>query len=61
MDGPRGCYAKRNKSDRERRLSGEFSYTWNPKTKTNKTDSQRTKWWFQWKGVVRATEMGEGD
>ena len=39
MDGPRGYYTKWNKSDRERQLSYDFSYTWNPKAKTNKTDS----------------------
>ena len=31
MDGPRGYYAPRNKSDRERQIPYDFSYMWNLK------------------------------
>ena len=35
MDGPRGYYAKWNKSDRERQILYDFTYMWNLKNKTN--------------------------
>ena len=35
MDGPRGYYAKWDKSDRERQRLYDFTYTWNLKSKTN--------------------------
>ena len=36
MDGPRGYYAKWNRSDQERQISYVFIYVWNLKNKTNK-------------------------
>ena len=36
MDGPRGYYAKWNKSDRETQIPYDFAYTWDlKKTTTN--------------------------
>ena len=35
-DGPRGCYAKWNKSDRERQIQYHFSYMWNLKKQMKK-------------------------
>ena len=35
MNGPRGYYVKRNKSDRERQIPYDFTYTGNLKYKTN--------------------------
>ena len=35
IDGPRGYYAKWNKSDRERQISYDFTYMWGLKNKTN--------------------------
>ena len=44
MDRPRGNYAKRNKSSRERQIPCDFSYTWNlKKTKQNKTKQKRNR------------------
>ena len=43
MDGPWGHYAKWNKTDRERQLPYNFTYTWNLKNKrTNKTKQKQT-------------------
>ena len=36
MDGPRGYYAKWNKSDRERQMPYDFTYMWNLKK------------WYKW-------------
>ena len=35
MDGPKGYYAKWNKSDREKQVLYDLTYMWNPKSKTN--------------------------
>ena len=35
VDGPRGYYAKWNKSDRERQIPYDFTCMWNLKNKTN--------------------------
>ena len=44
MDGPRGYYAKLNKSDREGQILYDFTYTWNLKNKTNEqTEQNRTE------------------
>ena len=40
MDGPTRYYIKLNKSDRERQMSYDFTYMWNLKNKTNKTESE---------------------
>ena len=34
-DGPGGCYAKGNKSDRERQIPYNITYMWNLKYETN--------------------------
>ena len=31
MNGPRDCHTERNKSDRERQISYDITYTWNLK------------------------------
>ena len=36
MDGPRDCHAEWSKSDRERQISYDISYTWNLKK------------WYKW-------------
>ena len=36
MDEPKQCYAKRNKSDRERQVPYNFTHMWNPRSKINK-------------------------
>ena len=36
MDGPRGCYAKWHKPDRERQALHDFTYMQNLKNKANK-------------------------
>ena len=36
-DGPRGCYTKWNKSDRESQTLHDLMYTWTLKSKTNKS------------------------
>ena len=36
MDGPRGYYAKWNKSDKERQIPYDFTHMWNLKNKINK-------------------------
>ena len=41
MDGPRGYYAERNKSDRERHISYDFTYMWNLRNKKNKLIKNR--------------------
>ena len=35
MDGPRDCYTKWSKSDRERQISYDMAYMWNLKKGTN--------------------------
>ena len=35
MDGSRGYYAKRNKSDREKQILYDFTYVWNLKNTTS--------------------------
>ena len=35
MNGPRGYYAKWNKSDKERKVLYGFTYMWDLKNKTN--------------------------
>ena len=46
MDGPRGYHTKRSKSERERQIPYDITYTWNLKYNTNEhiyeteTDSQ---------------------
>ena len=42
ISGPRGYYAKWNKSDRERQIPNYFSNTWNVKNKTNKHNKTET-------------------
>ena len=39
VDESRGYYVKWNKSDRERQIPYDFTYMWNLKNKTNKTES----------------------
>ena len=39
MDGPRGYYAKWNKSDEERQIPHDFTYMWNLQ---NKQKAQKT-------------------
>lgn len=41
MDHPRVYYGKWNKSDRERQVPYDISYTWNLKTKTNEQISNK--------------------
>ena len=42
MDGPRGYYAKQNKSNRERKIPYDFTYMWNLKNKImNKQNGNR--------------------
>ena len=36
MDGPRGYYAKKNKSNLERQVLYDFTYMWNLKAKRKK-------------------------
>ena len=38
-DGPKGYYAKWNKSDRERQITYEFTYMWNLK---NEAEQEKT-------------------
>ena len=35
MDGPRDCHTEWNKSDRERQILYDITYTWNLKNNTN--------------------------
>ena len=41
MDGPRGYYAKWNKSDRERQTPYDFTYMWNLRTQNKQTNKQK--------------------
>ena len=43
MGGPRGNYAKQNKSDRKRQIPYDLTYMWNLKTKQNKTTQKMNK------------------
>ena len=60
MDGPRDYYTKWNKSEREKQMSYDITYTWNLKYDTNEliyeteTDSQThsTDLWLP-RGTVR--------
>ena len=48
MDGPRGHFEKWNKSNRERQILYDFTYMWNLKNKTNKTEQKQThRYWEQ--------------
>jgi len=40
MDGPRGYYAKWNKSDREGQIPHDFTNIWNLKTKQTKAETE---------------------
>ena len=41
MNGPRGYYAKWNKSNKEREILYEFTYMWYVKTKMNEQEWQK--------------------
>ena len=41
MDGPRGCWAKQNKSDRKRQIPHDFIYMWNLKNEINEHTKQK--------------------
>ena len=56
IDVPRGYYAKRNKSERERRIPCDFTYTWNLKNKINKQTQQTHRYREQ----IDGCQMGEG-
>jgi len=43
-NGPRGYYAKWNKSDKERQIPYDFTYIWNLRNKTNKKQKQTCKY-----------------
>ena len=47
MDGPRGYYAKWNKSDRERQILHDFIYMWNLKNKTNEQTEQKQSYSYR--------------
>ena len=42
VDGPKGCYAKWNKSDREKHIPYNFTYMWNLKNKVNNNKKKQT-------------------
>ena len=42
VDKPRGYYAQRNKSDRERQIFYVITYMWNLKNKTNEYNKTET-------------------
>ena len=54
MDGPRGHYAKWNKSDRERHIPYDFTYIWHLNNKINKQKEQK-----QTRGYREQTDSGQ--
>ena len=69
MDGPRGYYAKWNKSDRERQIPYNFIYVWNLKSKNKETNITQQKHTHRCRELMVArgawgggmNEIGEGD
>ena len=72
MDGPRGCYAKWNKSVRERQTPYDFIHRWNLRNKTNEQRKKRqtkknrhltieNKWLPEGGRWCCMGEIGEGD
>ena len=62
-DRPRGYYAKRSKSDIERKMPYDFTYTCNLKSKTNikqtQIQGQTVAWLPEGRKVGGINEMGE--
>ena len=62
MDGPRGCHTDWSKSDRERQISYDITYMWNPKPSfwiylQNRIYSFIYKWiYLQNRNIVTDTE-----
>ena len=59
MDGPRGYYAKWNKSDRERQILYAFTHMWHIK-KNQTRQKQRHRYKEQSSGYQRGKGEGEG-
>ena len=67
MDGPSGQCAEWNKSDRERQIPCDFTYTWNLKYNTNKQNGNRlidteniltvTRWEGSWEVDEKLKEL----
>ena len=62
MDGPRGHYAKWDKSDRERQILYGITYMW--KLKNPYSQKQRVDWWLlgtgrwgKWAELVKGTDF----
>ena len=58
MDGPRGHYAKWNKSDIERQIPYDFSYVEDLKNETNKKQKEIHKYREQTGGYQRKEDSG---
>ena len=61
MDGPRGYYAKWNKSDRERQTLYDFIYMWNLKTQNKWTNISKHKQSYKYReqmGVLQREGVG---
>ena len=58
MNGPRGYYAKWNKSDRERQLQYDFTYMWSKKQ--NKWTNIRQKQTYRYREQVDGSQREEG-
>ena len=66
MDGPRGYYAKKNKSNLERQVLYDFTYMWNLKAKQMKKCNRtviptENKCGCQRGRAQGMSEIGEGD
>ena len=58
MDGPRGYYAKWNKSDRERQMPYDFTSMWNLKNKINEQKEKKNR--EQIDGCQMVGQLGQG-
>ena len=58
MDGPRGYYAKENKSERERQIPHDFTYMWN--LKNNMKDQTKQKQTHRYREQTDGCQLEEG-